>query len=66
MAMAVAMAVAMVAMVAMVMAAAAHSAVEDTGPVASTEELQQLPRMLPINCCLNEVLISFFTSRTLK
>ena len=39
---AMAMAVAMVAMVAMVMAAAAHSAVEGTGPVASTEEIQQL------------------------
>ena len=37
-----AMAVAMVAMVAMVMAAAAHSAVEGTGPVASTEKIQQL------------------------
>lgn len=40
--MAVAMAVAMVAMVAMVMAAVAHCAVEGTGPVASTEEIQQL------------------------
>ena len=31
-----------VAMVAMVMAAAAHCAVEDTGLMASTEEIQQL------------------------
>ena len=53
-AMAVAMAMAMVAMVAMVMAAAAHSAVEDTGPVASTEEIQQL--LTP----------TFFTSHILK
>ena len=42
-AMAVAVAAAMaVALVAMVMAAADHCAVEDTGPVASTEEIQQL------------------------
>jgi hypothetical protein len=41
--MAMAMAVAMaVAMVAMVMAAATHSVVEGTGPVASTDEIQQL------------------------
>ena len=43
-AMAVAVAVA-VAMVAMVMAAAAHCAVEDTGPVASTEDIMQRPSL---------------------
>ena len=54
MAVAMAVAVAMVAMVAMDMAAAAHFAVEDTGPVASTEEIQQL--LTP----------TFFTSHILK
>jgi hypothetical protein len=42
MAVAVAMAVAMVAMV---MAAAAHCAVEDTGLMASIEEIMQIPRL---------------------
>ena len=42
MAMAVAMAVAMVAMV---MAAAAHCAVEDTGLMASTEDIVQQPNL---------------------
>jgi hypothetical protein len=42
MAMAVAMAVAMVAMV---MAAAAHCAVEDTGLMASTEDIVQTPSL---------------------
>ena len=54
-AMAVAKAVAMaVAMVAMVMAAAAHCAVEDTGLMASTEEIRQL------------LTSTFFTSNVLK
>ena len=43
-----------VAMVAMVMAAVAHCVVEDTGPVASTEEIQQL------------LTSTFFTSHILK
>ena len=34
-----------VAMVAMVMAAAAHCAVEDTGLMASTEDIVQIPRL---------------------
>ena len=34
-----------VAMVAMVMAAAAHCAVEDTGLMASTEDIMQIPRL---------------------
>jgi hypothetical protein len=48
-----AMAVAMVAMVAMVMAAAAPCAVEGTGPVASTEEIQQLLTQI---CITSQVL----------
>ena len=44
--MAVAVAVAMaVAMVAMVMAAAAHCAVEDTGLMASIEDIMQIPSL---------------------
>jgi hypothetical protein len=49
--MAVAVAVAMaVAMVAMVMAAAAHCAVEDTGLMASTEDIMQIPRLSNQKC----------------
>jgi hypothetical protein len=40
-----------VAMVAMVMAATAHCAVEDTGPVASTEEFPQWLSLLAITSC---------------
>lgn len=56
MAAAMAVAVAMVAMavaaVPMVLAAAAHSAVEGTGPMVSTEEFLQLARMLVLLKCL--------------
>jgi hypothetical protein len=40
-----------VAMVAMVMDATAHCAVEDTGPMASTEEFPQWLSLLTITFC---------------
>jgi ABC-type nickel/cobalt efflux system permease component RcnA len=67
-AMAVAMAVAValaVAMVAMVMAAIAHCAVEDTGPVASTEEFPQWLSLLTITISLKVPPYSF-TRETFK
>jgi hypothetical protein len=50
-----------VAMVAMVMAATAHCAVEDTGPVASTEEFPQLLSLLAITSCFIRLSLRLFT-----
>jgi hypothetical protein len=52
-----------VAMVAMVMAATAHCAVEDTGPMASTEEFPQWHSLLAITSCFARHISKFLHMR---